>query len=55
MNPPLPAPQKALLPTVSTAKVARWTAGQALELSLPADAQIFRNDDTVAGVAVTYR
>ena len=39
----------------STDFAPRWTAGQALELSLPADAQIFRNDDTVAGVAVTYR
>lgn len=28
-NPPLPPPQKSLIPTVSTAKVARWTAGQA--------------------------
>lgn len=33
----------------------RWTADKALELSLPAEAHIFRNDDTVAGVAVTYR
>jgi glucose/arabinose dehydrogenase len=28
-NPPLPAPQKFLLPQVGTAKVARWTAGEA--------------------------
>lgn len=34
---------------------ARWIAADALEMTLPADAHLYRHDDAVAGVTVTYR
>lgn len=33
----------------------RWTGPNALELTLPPGAHLYRHDDTVAGVTVTYR
>ncbi|WP_338720195.1 hypothetical protein [Devosia sp. XK-2] len=32
-----------------------WTENGAIEINLPEDADIFRRDETVAGIAVTYR
>lgn len=33
----------------------QWLSQQALEMTLPPDATLYRHDDTVAGVTVTYR
>lgn len=52
----LPEDAASFLSIGTTADLApRWDGPTAIELTIPPDAQIYRQDETVAGIALRYR